>query len=163
MDQDILILIYNFRTHGTTTPLETCSFEKKNMQKWCTRILFLLIIAFNLFSCKKDSSSAPPVSHTIKYQITSNNYQVFNNIYYIDTIGVLRQTDGVDSTNGWSKSITIHYSPFTAQLQVQGQNSTTSTLIYDLKIIVDGQLKADQPDSASKFNSFNTQASATIQ
>jgi hypothetical protein len=133
------------------------------MQKWRICILFLIIIAFNLFSCKKDSSSAPSVSHTIKYEITSNNYQVFNNIYYTDTIGVLRQTDGVDSVTGWSKSFTINYSPFTAQLQVQGQNSTTSTLKYDLKIIVDGQLKADEQDSASKFNSFSTQASAEIQ
>ncbi len=133
------------------------------MQKWRTSILFLLVIAFNIFSCKKDSSSASPVSHTIKYEITSNNYQVFNNIYYTDSIGVLRETDAVDSTNGWSKSITINYSPFTAQLQVQGQNSTTSTLIYDLKIFVDGQLKADQPDSASKFNSFSTQVSAQVQ
>lgn len=133
------------------------------MQKWLTCILSFSVIAFNLISCKKDSSSASPVSHTIKYEITSNTYQVFNNINYTDSIGVLRETDAVDSTNGWSKSFTINYSPFTAQLQVQGQNSTTSTLIYDLKIIVDGQLKADQSNSVPKFNSFSTQASAVVQ
>ena len=67
-------------------------------------IVSLFIILCALHSCKKDSSS--PITHTITYKLTASNYAVFNNISYTDTIGVQSVTSAVDSTSGWSKTIT---------------------------------------------------------
>ncbi len=126
-------------------------------------ILYLLILSFNFFSCKKDSGSSSPTTHLITYKISSNNYGILSNINYTDTSGILVPSSAVDSTSGWSKSITTHYTQFPVQLQVQGQNASSSTLNYQLSIYIDGTLKASQQDSATKFSSFSTVASAIVQ
>ena len=125
-------------------------------------IVCALILSNNFFSCKKDSGSSSPAIHSITYKITSNNYQVLSNINYTDT-SAPAQSSAVDSISGWSKSITTTYTQFPVQLQVQGQNSSTSTVNYQLSIYIDGLLKAAAQDSAIKFNSFSTQISAVVQ
>lgn len=130
------------------------------MRKRHLVIVGFLFISF-FYSCKKDSTSL--TKHIITYKITSSNYKLLSNISYTDTLGVQSTASAVDSTSGWSKTISESYTGFTVVLEVTGQNSATSTLNYTLEILVDGTSKAIQQNSTPPFNSFNTQISAIIQ
>lgn len=138
------------------------SFEKNNMNKLKFCIIGIaLIICCSLNSCKKNSSA--PAKRVITYKLTSNNYALFSSVSYTDTLGVQSVVSAVDSTSGWSKTISESYTGFTAVLQVQGQNSSTSQLDYTLEILVDGVSRSTKQDSVQPFGSFNTQTSVIIQ
>ncbi len=138
------------------------SFERNNMNKrWFTIVGIALIILCGLHSCKKNSSA--PAKRVITYKLTSNNYAPFSSVSYTDTLGVQSVVSAVDSTAGWSKTISEGYTGFTAVLQVQGQNSSSGQIDYTLEILVDGISKSKQQNSVEAFNSFNTQISAIIQ
>ena len=138
------------------------SFEKNNMNKgWIGIVGITLIIFCSLYSCKKNSSA--PAKRVIIYKLTSSNYAPFSSVSFTDTLGVQSVVSAVDSTSGWSKTISESYTGFTAVLQVQGQNSSTSQLDYTLEILVDGVSRATKQDSVQPFGSFNTQTSVIIQ
>jgi hypothetical protein len=138
------------------------SFEKNNMNKsWIGIVGIAFIIFCSLYSCKKNSSA--PAKRVITYKLTSSNYAPFSSVSYTDTLGVQSVVSAVDSTSGWSKTISESYTGFTAVLQVQGQNSSTNQLDYTLEILVDGVSKSTKQDSIKPFGSFNTQTSVIIQ
>ena len=138
------------------------SFEKNNMNKRGFSVLGVaIIILCSFYSCKKNSSA--PAKRVITYKLTSNDYTPFSSVSYTDTLGVQSIVSAVDSTAGWSKTISESYTGFTAVLQVQGQNSSSGQLDYTLEILVDGISKSKQQNSIAPFNSFNTQISAVIQ
>lgn len=119
------------------------------------------IISTCLLSCSK-SSSTTNTQHQLSYKVTANNYTPLTSVSYVDTSYAPVTGSASDSTSGWSKTYTVPAS-FSAQLSVQGINSTSATLYYTLEIDEDGAIKTKVQDSAAKFTSFNTQIGATIQ
>ncbi len=136
------------------------SFKTNN--KRCLTVIVSFIIICNFYACKKTSSSSA-VTHVITYKLTGSIYTPFNNISYTDSLGIQESASAADSTVGWSKVVTEHYSNFPVMLEVQGQNSSSSQLTYILEIIVDGTTRAKQQYSTPAFNSFDNQVSALIQ
>jgi len=124
-------------------------------------LIFILLTLLIVHACKKDSSSAP-VKHKLTYKVSSNNYQPLSNVKYNDSTNNFVVTSAVDSTSGWTKTITVT-APLTAWLEVQGVNTGSDTLNYTLEIDVDNSPKATQQASIIPFGSFDTQVQAAIQ
>jgi hypothetical protein len=135
---------------------------KINNKRGLAVIVSCAIIICNFYACKKSNSSSG-VTHVITYKLTGSIYTPFNNISYTDSLGIQESASAADSTIGWSKVVTEHYSNFPVMLEVQGQNSSSSQLTYTLEIIVDGTSRAKQQYSTAAFNSFDSQVSTLIQ
>ena len=102
-----------------------------------------LLISIIGFSCKKNSDSK--TTTVVEYQVTPMNNGVFN-LWYWDASNtdIMVREPSEDSlspfaANG-SKTIRILTRPFSAQLKIE---FLSSSYVYDLAILVDGQVKKD--------------------
>jgi len=124
-------------------------------------LIFIAIILAAAYSCKKDSDNSPAL-HRLTYKVTSNNYQPLSNILYNDSTNKFVQASAVDSSNGWTKTMTVTTS-FIALIEVQGLNNSPDTLKYTLEIDKDNMTIATQAESVNSFSSFDTQITATVE
>jgi len=115
------------------------------MKKTPFLLTLLFVLAFIAPSCSK--SSGKPSTTTVEYQITPMNVY-FTKITFNDQTGSSVVITDPSQFSGGAKSIVVTTKPFSAKLQTEINNTTSTPVTYNLVILVDGQMKKTQPCSA---------------
>ena len=99
------------------------------------KILLLCVIVCQFLSCKKEEKTDP--SFPLEYKISPLDSYI-TKIEYKDQTGTSVETTNLSTFPGGIKTITVPSKPFSAQLTIEVNNTTTSTLNYTLTISVYG-------------------------
>ena len=125
------------------------------------KFLLILSLVIILQSCSQDKSETSQSATEIKYQILGLDNAISNIKYKDANSNLIEVTDYNQFNNGLdNKTISITTKPFNATMEVNVDNITTSTKVYNLFIYENNVVKAQstfniQPMSTSlKILSF---------
>lgn len=105
-------------------------------------LLMILLLNISFFACKKKYD--PPKPFSIEYKIVPMNNS-FTSLWFYGDPGNYPQVPiylgGQDIPADGSIKIVIFSKPFLAKISTEVNNKTNTNIIYDLMILVDGQIK----------------------
>ena len=99
-----------------------------------TIILLAFTFSTILFSCKKKSNSI-----IVEYRITPINNSI-TKITYNDITGAPVIITNPAQFGTGSTFVSIKALPYTAKISIEVNNQTISSIVYDLRILVNGQI-----------------------